>query len=102
MADPKILVEDGEVQVSAILIARELGLPAADIVGLIKSGALTSLCEQGAAEDAGRYRLTFFVGARRLRFVVDRSGGILEQEVDVVRRRSHERKVRRRERSRSS
>jgi hypothetical protein len=45
----------------------------------MREGKVTSLCERGVGEDAGRYRLTFFHENRVLRIVVDEDGNVLEQ-----------------------
>lgn len=40
----------------------------------------TSLCERGTGQDAGLVRVTFYLGKRRLRLVVDADGCVLQQE----------------------
>jgi hypothetical protein len=40
-------------------------------------GEITSLCERGVNEDAGRYRLTFFHKSQRFRLVVDGTGTVI-------------------------
>jgi hypothetical protein len=47
---------------------------------------ITSICERGENEDAGRYRLTFFYAQRRLRLVLDEAGTIVERLVESGRR----------------
>ena len=73
----QIEFKDGAFDVDAALIARGLGLEAAQVPGLIRSGRIGSGCERGEAEDAGRYRLTFVYGERRLRLIVDGHGNLL-------------------------
>lgn len=72
---------DGDIEVPAELIAEGLGLPVAELPGLLRSGAITSRCERGVDEDAGRHRLTFFHSGRRLRLVVGDDGRVMRQMV---------------------
>jgi hypothetical protein len=44
-------------------------------------GKLTSRCEHGVDEDAGRYRLTFFHENRRLRLITDSTGQIIRRSL---------------------
>ncbi len=43
----------------------------------MRAGRITSVMEKDA--DEGRYRLTFFHGSMRARFVVDESGAVLQR-----------------------
>ena len=45
----------------------------------MRSGAITSRCEVGEDEDAGRTRVTFFLHSRRFRIVIDAAGRILRR-----------------------
>jgi hypothetical protein len=45
----------------------------------MREGKITSLCERGVDEDAGRYRLTFFFEHRRLHLIVDEGGNIIQR-----------------------
>jgi hypothetical protein len=56
-----------------------LGLPPADVPGLMRQGQITCLSEKGQDADAGRFRVTFRYGAVRVRFTVDEAGNILFQ-----------------------
>jgi hypothetical protein len=47
----------------------------------MRKGTLTSLCERGLDRDAGKFRLTFFHGRRRLRLIVDAAGNVIERAV---------------------
>jgi len=40
----------------------------------------TSLCERGTGPEAGLVRVTFSLGKRRLRLVVDANGCVLQRE----------------------
>tara|TARA_R110000868_G_scaffold80018_34_gene227446 strand:- start:159 stop:470 length:312 start_codon:yes stop_codon:yes gene_type:complete len=65
--------------VDATLLAEAFNLQPEDVQTLMRSGQITSLCETGTDEDAGRTRLTFHYQDRAARFVVDQSGTILNQ-----------------------
>ena len=71
--------ENGTIQVDAEEIARSLHLTPDEVMQGMRSGAITSICEQGQEEDAGRYRLTFYSAKRRLRLTVDAGGAILKR-----------------------
>ncbi|MFP7570092.1 DUF6522 family protein [Marivita sp. S2033] len=70
--------EDGFV-VEAEIIAEGFGIQAADVQGLMQSGAMTSRSETGVDEDAGRWRLTFFYDGRAFRLTVDQDSRILSR-----------------------
>jgi hypothetical protein len=76
-----IEMADGEVNIDATLIASDLELDPATILEEMRSGRLTSRWERGMDNDAGRYRVTFFHGNRRLCLVVDANGQILERSL---------------------
>lgn len=82
-----IQLADGAVNIEASLIATDLGLPAAQVLESMRSGRLTATCERGVEGDAGKFRLTFFHGNRRLRLVIDESGRILERSAARLHRR---------------
>ncbi len=77
----------GAVTIDATLIAPGFGLDPALVLDLVHSGQMTAVCEQGAAEDAGRTRVTFFYQGRRLRLTIDQTGRVLERSAARVRRR---------------
>lgn len=70
-------IRDGEFYVEASLLGELLGLSPPRVQALMRSEEITSRCERGEGDDEGRYRLSFFYGARRLQFDVDASGRIL-------------------------
>ena len=77
--------EQGAICIDATLVAADLGIPAALVLARIREGRITSRCERGLGEDAGRFQLTFFHGNRSVRLVVDNAGHILERSsADVV------------------
>ena len=73
--------EHGAVRIDADIIAAGLAIEPALILPLLREGKITSLCERGIRRDAGRMRLTFFHGNRRLRLVADAAGNIIERSV---------------------
>ncbi len=46
---------------------------------LMREGKITSQVERGEGEDAGRHRVTFRDGVRRVRLVVDADGRVLKR-----------------------
>lgn len=77
---------DGETfSVDAAVIAESFGIAAPLVRSLMREGRITSRCERGIDQDAGRYRLTFFHEDRSVRLVIDESGEIVEREVDYDR-----------------
>ena len=79
--------EDNGLEIDAGIVARGLGIDAARVQPLIRSGEITSRHERGVGEDAGRSRLTFFLGNRRFRLVVDESGRVIENSAIDFRER---------------
>jgi hypothetical protein len=73
--------EEGAVRIEAAIIADGLGIKPARVHHLLRKGKITSLCERGIDQDAGRHRLTFFHGKRRLRLVTDAAGSIIERSI---------------------
>jgi hypothetical protein len=71
--------ENGAFSVDAALIAEGLGIGPTMVQPRMRDGTITSRCERGEGDDAGRYRLTFFHGTRRLQLVVDAGGKVLEK-----------------------
>lgn len=71
--------EDDTIQIPAAIIAHGLNLEIPTFQSLMRSGEVTSRCERGENEDAGRYRLTFFHKGRRVQLVIDSMGKILQR-----------------------
>ncbi|MDQ2633003.1 MAG: DUF6522 family protein [Pseudomonadota bacterium] len=67
--------------VQASLLGELLGVPPSDVQSLMRRSEITSLCERGEGEHAGRYRLTFFYKGRRARLDVDGTGRIVRRSV---------------------
>jgi Family of unknown function (DUF6522) len=68
-------------QIDANIIGRDLDLEPFEVQRLMHEGKLTSSCERGVDEDAGRYRLTFFHENRRLRLITDSTGQIIRRSL---------------------
>jgi hypothetical protein len=75
----RVEIEQCAVSIDAAIIADGLGIEPALVQPLMREGKITSVCEHGADQDAGRYRLTFFLGKQRFRLVADAAGNILER-----------------------
>ena len=75
----KIEFDDGAIEVDAAIVAEGLGIDPSLIQEQMREGTITSLCERGIDEDAGRYRLTFFSDRRRLRLLVDDGGNVIQR-----------------------
>ena len=76
---PAVEIEDGAIEVDASVVGQGLGLEPPDVRRLMRDGAITSFCERGIDDDAGRYRLTFFYKSQRLRLIVDEAGRIIRR-----------------------
>jgi hypothetical protein len=48
----------------------------------MREGAITSSCERGIEDDAGRYRLIFFYKSRRLRLIIDEAGRVIQRSTE--------------------
>ena len=82
-----VVFEDGEFSVDAAEIAAGLRIQPTQVLTGMRQRRITSICERGVDEDAGRYRLTFFYARRRFRLVVDEAGTIIDRAVEVHRRK---------------
>ncbi|HLS58521.1 MAG TPA: DUF6522 family protein [Paracoccaceae bacterium] len=74
----RLEANDDGMTINAADLARLLELPEADVKRMMRAGTITSRFERGEGEDAGRFRLTFFEGDRRIRLIVDGSGEVLQ------------------------
>ncbi|HMM09509.1 MAG TPA: DUF6522 family protein [Paracoccus solventivorans] len=63
--------------VDAALLAEAFAITQAQVQQEMRAGTITSRCEAGVEEDAGRWRLTFHRGDRAVRFIVDETGQVL-------------------------
>ena len=76
-----VKVGDDAVGVDAEIVAQGLGLEPGAVLQIMRSGAITGICEQGIGEDAGRHRITFFYKGRRLRLIVEAPGRLVQRSV---------------------
>lgn len=82
-AEPGVGTETAgrDIVVDAALVASLLGVAAADVPGLMRSKAVTSICERGIDDHEGEYRLSFFFQNRRARVTLDTKGKVLRRSV---------------------
>jgi hypothetical protein len=64
---PIIEFEEDALSVDAAVIGQGLSIEPSLVHARMREGKITTLCERGINEDAGRYRLTFFHENRRFR-----------------------------------
>lgn len=74
----RLEANDDGMTINAADLARLFELPEGDVRRMMREGFITSRFERGEGEDAGRFRLTFFEGDRRIRLIVDGSGQVLQ------------------------
>lgn len=79
-----IAFEQGAFSIDAEIVAAGLGIEPALVQLLMRDGKITSACERGVNEDAGRYRLTFFHANRAFHVVVDEQGHVIERSTHDV------------------
>lgn len=77
----QVEISDTGILVDATLLGEILAVAPQEIPALMRERAITSLCESGAVEDEGRYRLSFFYRNRRARLTIDPSGRVLRRSV---------------------
>jgi hypothetical protein len=75
----QIEFEEGNIVVDATLIGKLLKIAPAEVPELMRTKAITSLCERGIDEHEGEYRLSFFYQNRRGRLSVDAAGTVLRR-----------------------
>ena len=81
-----VSIGDEQVTVEAALVAEGFGLDEQRLRDLMQAGTITTRCETGEGEDAGRTRLNFLYGNRVLRLTVDAAGEMVEPtQIDFVR-----------------
>ncbi|MHA6643938.1 DUF6522 family protein [Mesorhizobium sp. A623] len=70
-----------DIVVDATLVASLLKLAPQDVPELMRSKAITSICERGIDDHEGEYRLSFFFQNRRARLTIDGKGNVLRRSV---------------------
>jgi hypothetical protein len=71
--------QESSIDVDAKIIADGLGLVPSVVQEHLRDGKITARYERGVADDEGRHRLTFFMGHRRFRIVVDGLGNVIQR-----------------------
>jgi len=79
--------KEGRFIVDAAVLARAFSLSQTEIRVRMREGVITSRCETGADEDAGRFRLTFYHRDRACRLIVDETGKVLTRATFPVQTR---------------
>jgi hypothetical protein len=76
-----VRIVDGDILIDAAILGEVLNIAPADVPLLMRTEAITSLCERGVDQHQGQFRLSFFYRNRRARLSVDRSGRILRRSI---------------------
>lgn len=71
--------DDRGFTVNADILAEAFGLSEPEVKAAMRGGLLTSRCEVGVEDDAGKWRLTFHFQDRALRLILDETGEILKR-----------------------
>lgn len=74
----RITFTDQRIEIDAALVAKGLQMLPEALLAALRDGSVTRTIEKGEGDDAGRYRVTFFAPARRLRLFFTASGEILQ------------------------
>ena len=73
----KLDVSDGRTTIDAHDLAPLIGCDPAEVPPLMRAGKITSVFEKGEGTDAGRFRVTFRLGATKVRFTCAADGTVL-------------------------
>ena len=74
----QISITDKMIEIDAKLVAEGLGMHPDALRQAMQDGKVTHIVEKGEAEDAGRFRVTFYSPNRRLRLLFDAEGTLLQ------------------------
>ena len=85
----RVVFDEQGISVDALLVGEAFGVPPATVLDRIRAGEISALSERGVGEDAGRFRVTFLLGATRLQLLVDDAGNILERSLRRRARRAN-------------
>lgn len=77
----RLELNDGEFCIDAALVGQIFDLSPLAVQALMRRNDMTSICERGEGEHAGRYRLTFFYRNKRATFELDEAGRILRRSI---------------------
>jgi len=75
----EVTISAGGLTVDAHVLGAAFHVEPASISERLRAKDITSQCETGIDEDAGRWRLTFFHGGKALRLIVDDEGTIISR-----------------------
>jgi Family of unknown function (DUF6522) len=81
----EVSIAEGGFVVDAQVLGAAFDLAPESVPERLRAGEITSGCETGVDEDAGRWRLTFFHAGRALRLTVDAQGTVLSRESYEIR-----------------
>lgn len=81
----KVTMHNGQATVDAHDLGPMLGLEPAQVPEKMRSGEITSLFEKGVDDDAGRFRLSFYYNAKRIRLTCLEDGTVLSTTTVPVR-----------------
>lgn len=76
---PGVTIGTDGIIVDAEILGEAFGIDPASVPGLLRAGRITSRCETGVNEDAGRLRLTFWHEDHALRLTVTEDGTIVSR-----------------------
>jgi hypothetical protein len=92
----RVEVSESGFSLGADVVAAVLRVGPDKVMAHIRDGTLTTRCEKGVDKDAGRHRLTFLLGKKQARLVIDDAGRILQSSCvdldDLGRARVHVRR----------
>jgi hypothetical protein len=77
----QIEIADGTIVVDATLVGSLLKVAPSEVLELMRTQAITSICERGVDAHEGEYRLSFFYQNRRARLSIDNAGTVLRRSV---------------------
>lgn len=75
----KVTISTDGFVVDAEIVGTAFNLPPANVPAKLRAREITSRCETGVDDDAGRWRLTFYSGGQALRLIVDEAGTIMSR-----------------------
>jgi hypothetical protein len=77
----KVEITQQDIVVDATLVASLLNIVPREVPELMRTKAITSICERGIDAHEGGYRLSFFFQNRRARLSIDASGAVVQRSV---------------------
>lgn len=77
----QVTFAEEDIVVDAALVASLLNVAPQDVPDLMRTKAITSICERGIDDHEGEHRLSFFFQNRRARLTIDGNGNVLRRSV---------------------